>query len=102
MAEQKHQWTYAENLYCVEVAFENFVVKKYTAMFNPVVEEIYRNFNGQIKRASVVMKLQNIKALLTEYHVDNTLTLRELENVSSDNRKAFLVVLERYQNLIDR
>lgn len=97
MLKQKHKWTYAENLYCVEMVFKNFVVKKYTAMFNPVVEEIYRNFNGQIERASIKMKLQNIKTLLNEYQVENTLALQALKNVSSDNRKAFLSVLEKYQ-----
>ena len=99
MAGQKHQWTFSENVYCVEVVFENFVLKKYH-LLTAVIEEIYRNFNGEIKKASIAMKLQNIKTLLNEYKIENTLEIAPLEHISTDNRNAFVFVYEKYQTKI--
>lgn len=99
MSGQKHQWTFSENVYCVEVVFENFVIKKYH-LLNSVIEEIYRNFNGAIKKSSIIMKLQNIKTLLNEYKIENTLNIAPLGHVSADNQIAFEKVYEKYEDKI--
>lgn len=92
---KRHQWSYEENEYCVEEVFKNFVINK-EYDYNTVITKIYIHFNGALKRSSIKMKLQNIKWLLIQYNIPNTLVLKPLENASDDNLYAFFAVLKKY------
>ncbi|MDE5943362.1 MAG: hypothetical protein K2H30_04050 [Clostridia bacterium] len=90
-----HNWTFEENRYCVEQAFENFVINKEND-FETVIFKLYLHFDGAIKKGSLKMKLQNIKYLFNKYNVPNTLYLGELQNTSEDNEYAFIAVCKKY------
>ena len=93
-----HHWTYYENEYCVEQAFENFVLKK-EFDYKSVINKLYIHFDGTIKKSSLKMKLQNIKYLFNKYNFPNTLFISELDNVSEDNEYAFVAVCKKYSKI---
>ena len=98
MKTAQHVWSYAENEYCVEEVFKNFVIdNEYD--YETVIFRIYIHFDGDIKKSSIKMKLQNIKFLLTKYNIPNTLMLASLENVAYDNELAFLIIAKKYNKL---
>lgn len=100
MSTEKHAWTYSENEHCVEEVFKNFVIgKEYD--FETVITKLYIHFDGEIKKSSIKMKLQNIKYLLNTYNVPNTLMIAALENTSEDNKYAFFVIAKKYNKLFD-
>lgn len=90
-----HSWTYEENEHCVEEVFKNFVVNK-EFDYETIITKLYIHFDGEIKKSSIKMKLQNIKYLLNTYSVPNTLMIAALENASEDNIHAFLVIAKKY------
>lgn len=92
---QKHNWTYSENEYCVEEVFKTFVINK-EYDFEFIITKLYIHFDGEIKKSSIKMKLQNIKYLLNLNNVPNTLMLAPLENISEDNVYAFFAVAKKY------
>ena len=96
---EKHHWTYEENEYCVEQAFENFLLKR-EYDYDSVINNLYIHFDGEIKRGSLKMKLQNIKYLFNKYNVPNTLFISELDNVSADNEYAFMVACKKYSKIM--
>lgn len=101
MATKKHSWTYEENEYCVEEVFKNFVIgDEYD--FETLITKLYIHFDGEIKKSSIKMKLQNIKYLLIMYNVPNTLTVAALENASEDNEYAFFVIAKKYNMLFNK
>lgn len=98
MKGHKHRWTYEENEYCVEEVFTNFVLNR-EYNFDSVVKKIFIHFDEEIKRSSIMMKLANIKYLLEQYNVSNTLMVKPLEHVSQDNIDAFFTVAKKYNML---
>ncbi len=95
--QQKHIWTYSENEYCVEEVFKNFVINKEYDN-EAIINKLYIHFNGEIKKPSIFKKLQNIKWLLIQYNIPNTLMLKPLEHVSEDNFYAFFATIKKYNN----
>ena len=94
----KHIWNYAENEYCVEEAFKNFVInREYDVEF--FITKMYIHFDGKISKSSIKMKLQNIKYLLILYNVPNTLALAPLEHVAEDNKYAFFAAAKKYNSV---
>lgn len=91
----KHIWNYAENEYCIEEVFKNFVINSEYEVAT-VITTIYIHFDGKISKSSIKMKLQNIKYLLTLCNIPNTLALAPLENASEDNKYAFFAVAKKY------
>lgn len=95
--QQKHNWNYSENEYCVEEVFKNFVINtEYD--YETIITKLFIHFNGTIKRSSIKMKLQNIKWLLIQYNIPNTLMIKPLQNVSNDNVLAFFAAVKKYNN----
>lgn len=84
----KHKWTYEEDEFCVRMVFYNYVQYKYHDV-SGVVAEIYEHLKCVIKSSSIHMKLSNIKHLLNEEHITNSLSVKPLSQASSQCRKAF-------------
>ena len=83
-----HNWTYEEDEFCVRMVFYNYVQYKYHDV-SGVVAEIYEHLKCVIKSSSIHMKLSNIKHLLSEEHITNSLSVKPLSQASSQCRKAF-------------
>lgn len=93
-----HNWTYSENEYCVEEVFKNFVIdKEYD--YETIITKLFIHFDGAIKKSSIKMKLQNIKWLLIQYNIPNTLMIKPLQNASEDNVFAFFTMIKKYNQL---
>lgn len=101
MATEKHNWTYEENEYCVEEVFKHFVINK-EYDFETVITKLYIHFEGEIKKSSIKMKLQNIKYMLNTYNIPNTLLITPLQNVSEDNKYSFFVMVKKYNKLFNK
>lgn len=99
MVAEKHFWTYEENEYCVEEVFKNFVINN-EFDYKTIITKIYIHFDGEIKKSSIKMKLQNIKYLLNTHNVPNTLMIAALKDVSEDNKYAFGAIAKKYNKPI--
>lgn len=90
---KRHIWTLNENQYCVDVVIEHFVLDNWHEL-KRLTDDLYIHFEKEISYNSIKMKLQNIKYLLEEYKVKNSLLLRPLSNYSQDNLIAFLKAIQ--------
>ena len=90
-----HHWTYLENDICVKMVFYNFVYHRYQDV-SGVVDDIYEYLNCAIKQSSIHMKLSNIKYLLIEEGIQNSLSVKPLSQVSDDCRRAFKRAYAKY------
>lgn len=95
MKQQKHNWTFEENLICTREAIDRFVINR-KLDYEDAISKLYVQLDFKIKKSSILMKLENIKYLFKKYNIENSLTLHPLENVSYDNELAFLKLLREY------
>lgn len=91
----QHNWTYSENEHCVEEVIKNFVINK-EYDYETIITRLFIHFDGIIKKSSIKMKLQNIKWLLIQYNIPNTLMIAPLQNISQDNIYAFFAIIKKY------
>ena len=68
--------------------------------YKTIITKIYIHFDGEIKKSSIKMKLQNIKYLLNTHNVPNTLMIAALKDVSEDNKYAFWAIAKKYNKPI--
>lgn len=88
----KHKWLYEEDKLCCKVIVEEYVLKK----SNKDLESVLDNLSDKlpdIGRNSLRMKTQNIKQLLMENGIENTLRTKGLYSYSAQNKRAFDEVL---------
>ena len=90
---ETHKWTYEENLTCCQAVIDNFVTHEIDFQFDEFLDELNKLI-PEVKRNSLKMKIQNIKSLLIEYDIPNTLNTKPLTSCSRDNRKAFEECIE--------
>lgn len=91
--EKKHSWSYEEDRYCCQMFFEHYVINKKNTNINSFVEMINKNFPN-IKYNSLKMKIQNIKQILFELNIQNTLECTPLINYSKQNFEAMIEVID--------
>lgn len=92
---QRHSWTYEENLICTEEAIKQFVINQ-DMDYEDVISTLYIRLDLQIKKGSIKMKLSNIKYLFEKYKIKNTLMIAPLNNASEDNEMALRQLMRRY------
>lgn len=85
---QKHTWTFEEDLYCCETCIQRFVVERSTMTIPELLTELSIHC-PDISVRSLRMKISNIKQLLEENELENTLPIKPLGNYSQQNKRAF-------------
>jgi len=84
----KHKWLYEEDKLCCKVIVEEYVLKKSHKDLESVLDYLSDEL-PDIGRNSLRMKIQNIKQLLIENGIENTLRTKTLYSYSSQNKRAF-------------
>lgn len=81
MMSKKHRWTIAEDEYCCKRYVEEYVNKKSSMDLNSFVGLLSKEL-PEIKEGSVKMKITNIKQILIEMGIEDTLASKSLKNYS--------------------
>ena len=90
-------WTEEEETICCKAVVKEYVYSKSSKDIELFLREIRKNaVFSERKRdsGSIKMRLQNIKAVLGEFGVENTLPLSELLNASSQTRQTLAQELQ--------
>ncbi len=85
---KKISWTEVEDKICCQAFLEEYVFLKKDTDVEKVLDDIkdYENFIER-DRSSIRMRLQNIKALVEELHIQNTARITPLNNAASQTRR---------------
>lgn len=90
---EKHRWTVAEDEYCCRRYVEEYVIGKSSMDMSSFVRLLGKEL-PKIKEGSIKMKITNIKQILIEMGIEDTLTAKPLKNYSQQNKKAMEKVLK--------
>jgi hypothetical protein len=88
---KKETWSEYENKLCCKICVEHYVVNKYPFQLEKLLTKL-SEINK--KKDSIRMKIQNIKFILDDMGIENTLEIAPLKNASMQNRKTMLEILE--------
>ena len=91
----KHRWSFEEDRYCCEKYIEFYVIQKSDTSASDFVR-ILASALGDIKPTSLRMKVQNIKQIMIEKHIPNSLQISPSANYSKQNLSALEIVLAEY------
>ena len=91
--DNKHRWTVEEDRLCCKRYLEYYVVSKCSMDVSQFITVLQKELPN-IKPNSLKMKVQNIKQILIEKDIKDTLTLSPLANYSQQNASAMAVVLQ--------
>lgn len=94
MKKFKHCWTFDEDKLCCKRYLEFFILNKSNLKLKNFIL-ILENDLPNINRGSLKMKIQNIKQILIEKQIEDTLELKTLANYSKQNLRAMSLVLEK-------
>ena len=89
----KHKWTKEENEYCCKRYIEQYVVNK-SSMKASEFSRVLEKEIGTISAGSIKMKLQNIKQILIELGIEDSLKVTPLDQYSIQNKEAMEKVLK--------
>lgn len=90
---KNHFWTNEENKFCCQMYVEYYINNKRNININSFVEMINKKL-PYIKYSSLKMNIQNIKQILLELNIKDTLECTPLKNYSKQNFKAMKEVIE--------
>ena len=90
---EKHRWTMEEDVYCCRRYVEQYVIKKSSMEFLTFLKQLDNELED-VQQGSIRMKIQNIKQVLMELEVEDTLVVSPLKQYSKQNRKAMEEVLK--------
>lgn len=88
----KHKWTYEEDILCCKLYYDIFVKEKRKIGIDAFVSELLTQLPN-IKSNSIKMKVQNIKKILMDLDIEDSLVCTGLANYSKQNLKAMNEVL---------
>lgn len=91
--DNKHRWTVEEDRLCCSRYLEYYVVSKCSMDVSQFIAVLQKELPN-IKPNSLKMKVQNIKQILIEKGIKDTLTLSPLANYSQQNMRAMAAVLQ--------
>lgn len=92
MQGKKHRWTSAEDKYCCQSYIEYYVMNK-SSMDAATFVGMLQKTLPDIQRSSLKMKVQNIKQIVAELGIKDTLLCSPLRNYSMQNKNALMEVL---------
>jgi hypothetical protein len=98
--DNKHRWTVEEDQLCCSRYLAYFVVNKSSMDVSQFINVLQKE-PPSIKPNSLKMKVQNIKQILIEKGIKDTLVLSPLAKYSQQNMRAMVAVL-REINLYQR
>lgn len=87
MKKKRIPWAVAEDEICCKMCVDLYVVRKEVIDIEKCVERI-KDYSEMQERdkSSVRMRIQNIKALLEDLGIENTLDIRLLNNAAKQTR----------------
>ncbi len=88
----KHRWTFEEDQLCCKRYLEYYVINKSGMDVSRFIMVLQKE-HPSIKPSSLKMKVQNIKQILIEKGIKDTLDSSPLANYSQQNIRAMDVVL---------
>lgn len=89
----KHKWTKEENEYCCRRYIEQYVINK-SSMKASEFSRVLEKEIVTISAGSIKMKLQNIKQILIEFRIEDSLKITPLDQYSIQNKEAMEKVLK--------
>ena len=90
----KHHWTFEEDLYFCNKYLDFFVVQKSNMSLSDFCRLLLSSKLTEISFNSAKLKVQNIKGLLTEYNISDSLKTAPARNYSKQNAKAMEYALK--------
>lgn len=91
------EWNIREDEVCCRVCVEKYVVEKRHIDIELCLEIIKKNpVISQRNTKSIRMRIQNIKALLNEWKIENTLDISPLNHASSQTRRCLQRILKEF------
>lgn len=93
MSGTMHRWSLDEDRYCCEEVIRQYVMEKSQKPVSEFVEDLSAQL-ADISKNSLRMKVSNIKFLLDEAGIENTLEIKPLSNCSQQNRRAMNSILK--------
>lgn len=97
-SKKRHKWSEMDDFICCEKYYEFFVLNKSEM---PISEFIYilKDILADIPLSSLRMKCQNIKQILMDYKIEDTLKVRPLHSFSEQNYRMMMLVIAKYYNI---
>ena len=92
---EKHRWSFEEDRYCCEKYIERYVVSNSDLSASDFVRELSSKLM-EIKPTSLRMKVQNIKQILIEKQISDSLKISPSANYSKQNLVAMDSILKQY------
>ena len=92
---EKHRWSFEEDRYCCEKYIKRYVVSNSDLSASDFVREL-SSILMEIKPTSLRMKVQNIKQILIEKQISDSLKISPSANYSKQNLVALERVLKQY------
>lgn len=95
MNNTRKKWTIEEDIACCNACIDNYVTEQSCMERERFVDKVSSmpQFAGRDK-SSVRMRIQNVKALLEEMHIENSLPIRPLANVAKQTRETLKNLLQ--------
>lgn len=84
---EKHRWTLAEDEYCCRRYAEEYVLRKSSMDMSSFVRLLSKELS-EIKENSLKMKITNIKQILLDMGIEDSLIVKPLKNYSQQNKRA--------------
>ena len=95
MQKNKHRWTFDVDKICCEKFVERYVVDQSDMDITSFVRLLQQEL-PDIQSTSLKMKIQNIKQIVLEIGIKDTLASKPLSNYSLQNQKAMTAVLQEH------
>lgn len=91
---QKNKWSEDEDKIICKICVDEYVLKKGSLDIESCLDKIMstKNFENH-GRGSVRMRIQNIKAVLDDLKIPNTIPITALSNAATQTRKILLNLL---------
>lgn len=84
---EKHRWTLVEDEYCCKRYVEEYVIRKSNMDMSSFARLLSKEL-PEIKEGSLKMKITNIKQILMDMGIEDSLEVKPLKNYSRQNKKA--------------
>lgn len=91
----KHRWTFEEDLYFCNKYLDFFVIQKSNMSLSDFCRLLLASESAEINFNSARLKVQNIKEILIELHISDSLKTAPAKNYSKQNMRAMESALKQ-------